>query len=168
MRVLGEGNYVRLARRGRWEYAERTNATGVVAVVAVTAADEMVLIEQPRPIVGRRVLDLPAGLAGDLGPRDTTARAARRELEEETGFRARRVERIGDIPSSPGMTNEIVTFFRARGLTRVSAGGGDASERIKVHVVPREDVAAFLARKIARGALVDVKLYAGLYLAGVP
>lgn len=162
--VLGEGKWVRLVRQGRWEYAERTNVTGIVSLVAVTARREIVLVEQMRAAVGRRVLELPSGLAGD-GGREGLARAARRELLEETGYRARRLERLAELAPSAGIVSEVVTLFRATGLRKAGKGGGDASERITVHRVPLGTAAGWLARRIRRGGLVDPKVYAGLHYA---
>lgn len=163
-KVLGKGKYLRLVREGRWEYVERVNTTGIVAIVGVTRGKELLLVEQERPAVKARVVELPAGLAGDLGA-ETLETAAQRELEEETGFTARRFERLGDFTSSAGLCTEIVTFFRARGLKRVGEGGGDASEDIDVHLVPLDRVAAWLKRK-ARDAIIDEKVYSGLWFAG--
>jgi ADP-ribose pyrophosphatase len=163
--VVGSGRYLRLLKRGHWEYVERVNATGVVAIVAVTDAGEIVLVEQERLPVGRSVIEIPAGLAGDKGEEDSLEEAARRELLEETGFEAERLEYLGDLPTSAGLTTEILTVYRAHGLRRVSEGGGDGSERIRVHLVPLAEVDDWLERRTAEGALVDVKLYAGLYFA---
>ena len=70
-RVLGEGRFLRLVDDHTWEYVERRNATGVVAIVAVTPAGELLLTEQHRPAVGTAVIDLPAGLAEDFLLSDT-------------------------------------------------------------------------------------------------
>ena len=88
---------------------------------------------------------------------------AHRELEEETGYRASRIDFIMAGPSSAGMSNEQVAFVRARGLHRVGPGGGDSTEEIVVHLVPRIGVAAWLAERSAAGYSIDPKLYAGLY-----
>jgi len=167
VKTIGEGKYLRLLKRGRWEFVERVNATGVVAMVAVTREGEIVLVEQHRPAVKRRVLELPAGLVGDVGGDRDEKRAARRELREETGFRAHRVEPVVAIPSSAGLTDETTVLYRCTGLRRVGEGGGIDGENIKVHLVPVEKAAAWLARRVKRGALVDAKVYAGLYYAGV-
>ncbi|MHC4548534.1 MAG: NUDIX hydrolase [Planctomycetota bacterium] len=160
--ILGEGRHLRLLRRGRWEFVERVGVEGIVVILAVTDADEVVCVEQERAAVGARVIDLPAGLVED----ESFEAAARRELEEETGFVAQRLERLAEATPSPGLSAEVVTFYRAHGLARVGPGGGDASERIEVHLVPRAGMEAWLQERIARGVLVDAKLYAGLYLAG--
>lgn len=164
--MLAEGKYLRLVRDDGWEYAERTRATGVVAIVAVTEG-RLLITEQYRKAVDRLVLDLPAGLAGDI-PGDESeelAIAAQRELLEEVGYSARRMTRLADCPSSPGLTSEIVTFFRAVGVRQAGAGGGDASESIRVHAVPLGTAAAWLKRRAKAGVLIDAKVYAGLYFA---
>jgi len=161
--TLGEGKYLRLVREGRWEYVQRVNATGIVLVVAVDDG-KLILVEQYRPAVGARVIDLPAGLAGDEGE-EALETAAARELEEETGYRAERFERLCEFVPSPGLSAEVVTLFRAVGLERVGPGGGDSSEAIVVHQVPLGEVDAWVARMTAEGALIDAKLYAGLHFA---
>ena len=166
LKPIGEGKFLRLVRRGRWEFVERVNATGVVAMVAVTSDDEIVLVEQYRTAVKRRVIELPAGLVGDVDGDDDFERAAKRELREETGYRAQRVERLVEIPGSAGLTSETTVLYRCRGLRRVAAGGGDETENITVHVLALAQVDSWLARRVRRGALVDAKVYAGLYYAG--
>lgn len=161
--VLGEGRHLRLVRDGRWEFVERIGVEGIVVILAITDEDELVCVEQERPAVGARVVDLPAGLVEEG---EGLEAAARRELEEEAGFRAARWERIGNATPSPGLSAEVVTFFQAHGLLRAGPGGGDESEDITVHLVPRSDFKLWLSRTRARGVLVDVKLYAGLYFAG--
>lgn len=163
--MLGEGRFLRLLRRGRWEYVERANATGVVAVVALTGGGEIVLVEQERPVLERRVIEIPAGLAGDVESEDTLEQAAARELMEETGFAAAEWRRVVDAPPSAGLTNELITFFLATGAYRVAEGGGEGSERITVHVVPLAGVGAWMREREAGGALIDMKLLAGLHIA---
>jgi ADP-ribose pyrophosphatase len=162
-RTLFNGRYLRLLQHGRWEYAERTNAGSAVIVVAVTPEDRVLFVEQFRVPIGARSIEMPAGLVGDLGATEPVEEAARRELLEETGWRAERIEFLMAGPSSSGMSNEIIAFVRAHGLTRVHAGGGDESEDITVHEVPRAGVAAWLDARRLAGYSIDPKLYAGLY-----
>jgi ADP-ribose pyrophosphatase len=113
---------------------------------------------------------LPAGLAG-AGARpagEPLEAAARRELVEETGWDATALERVAAGPPSAGVTSEVVTFFRARSLAKVGAGGGVEGEAITVHEVPLEGVEAFLAAREAAGVLVDPKVWAGLLFARRP
>ncbi|MEM8886343.1 MAG: NUDIX hydrolase, partial [Planctomycetota bacterium] len=112
MKTLAEGKFLRLLKRGRWEFVERVNASSVVAMLAVTRDDEIILVEQYRPAVRRRVIELPAGLVGDVDGDHDEVRAAKRELVEETGYRARRVEPLVSIPSSAGLTDETTVLYR--------------------------------------------------------
>lgn len=163
--TLHEGRFLRLMRRGRWEYAERVHPGGAVAIVAVTPAGELLLVEQYRAPLGHAVIELPAGLVGDDADRETESwqAAAARELEEETGWRAGRLERLTGGPTTPGLSNETVILARAFDLERVADGGGDASENIIVHAVPLEDVTGWLEARQREGLPPDAKIFAGLF-----
>ncbi len=162
------GRFLGLKERDRWEYAFRTNASGVVVLVPVTDAGELVLVEQYRIPVQSRVMELPAGLVGDTGDFDEDFKiAAHRELIEETGYRATLLEELLTSPSTPGMADEIITIYYASGLVRVGPGGGDGNEDITVHHLPLESAAAWLDARMAEGIMLDPKIYAGLYWAGM-
>lgn len=165
--TLAQGRFLRLVNAGGWEYAERVNASGVVAIVAVTADGAIILTEQYRPAVKMRVIDVPAGLAGDIpgGEKEALATAARRELLEETGYRALRMEFLTAGPPSAGMSSEMVTFFLAQNCRRVADGGGDDHEQIEVHAVPLEGAATWLHKRAGKRRCVDPKVYAALYFA---
>jgi len=152
------GKYICVVREGTWEYVERCG--GVQAVVILAEHDgKVVLIEQIRvPLGNRKCLELPAGLVGDEDPDATVEGTAVKELEEETGFTADRIEVIGQFFSSPGMVAEGFTLVRAHGLRRIGAGGGNKHEDIEVHFVARADIPAFVAGKRAEGYAIDVKL----------
>lgn len=162
-RVLFNGQYLRLKRKGHWEYAERTNASAAVIIVALTPQDKLLLVEQFRIPLGARSIEMPAGLVGDLDRNDTIEDAAARELIEETGWRAGRIQYLMRGPSSSGLSTEEVAFVRALDLEKIGPGGGDDSEDILVHEVPRHEVPAWLVARMAEGYHVDPKLYAGLY-----
>lgn len=161
--LLHEGEFLRLLRRRHWEFVERTNSRAVAVIVAVTPTDELVLVEQHRWPMGQPVIELPAGLVGDIDAAEPLIAAAHRELLEETGFRARRMEVLASGPTTAGLSNEVTTFCAAFDLERVAAGGGDATEDITVHLVPFADVDTWLARR-ADLAAIDPKIYAGLWL----
>jgi len=162
--TLFNGRWLRLMRRGRWEFAERMNPGGGVIIIAVTPQDQILFVEQWREAVRSKTIEMPAGLVGDLGDATESALvAASRELIEETGYRAGRVELLMAGPSSAGMSNEVISFVRAYDLTREHAGGGDHTEDIVVHEVPRAEAAAWLLRKAHEGYSIDPKLFAGLY-----
>jgi ADP-ribose diphosphatase len=155
--LMWAGKYVRALKRGKWEYASRTNDIGAVVILAEHDG-KMVLIDQPRVPTDCRCLELPAGLVGDQDPNATVEGTAIKELEEETGFTAERIERLGDFYSSPGMLSEGFTLVRAHGIRKVGAGGGDENEDINVHLVPRAEIPNFVEQKRAEGFGVDVKL----------
>ena len=161
------GRFLGMQERDQWEYAFRTNASGVVVLVPVTDAGELVLVEQYRIPVKSQVIELPAGLSGDTGDRDENLKtAAQRELLEETGYRAGFLEELLTCPSTPGMSDEIVTIFYAGGLERVGSGGGTDNENIIVHHVPLDSATQWLETRITEGIMVDPKIYAGLFWAG--
>ena len=167
LEIVSDGKHIQLVRRGGWEFARRKGISGIVGVLAVTEDRKLVLVEQHRPPVGARVLELPAGLAGDAKghEQEDLADAARRELFEETGYEARSVERVAAGAASAGMTDEIITLFRATGLTKTGEGTGDETEDITVHEVPLAGVVDWLAAREREGKLVDLKVYCGLYFA---
>jgi ADP-ribose diphosphatase len=155
--VMCEGKYVRLVKRGKWEFASRSDNINAVVVLAEYEG-KMILVDQPRVALGCRCVELPAGLVGDEDRSATPEATAIKELEEEAGFTAERVERLGDFYASPGMLSESFTLVRAHGVRRIGEGGGDENEDIKVHLVAREDIPNFVEQKRAEGFGIDVKL----------
>ena len=119
---------------GTWEYAERLNSPAGIVIIAVTPEDRLLLTEQYRVPMQKNVIELPAGLAGDeqYGGEESVE-AARRELREETGYEAAQWEQLMGGPTSPGLSNEVVIFFRGRNLRKVCSGGGTGDEKIHVH-----------------------------------
>jgi ADP-ribose pyrophosphatase len=164
--TLYEGAWLRLLRRGRWEYAERSHGGEGLAVIIVgrTPEDDVLFVEQFRVPLGAPTIEFPAGLVADTHDTDTIEAAARRELVEETGWEASRVEVLLTGPTSAGMTNERIAFARATGLRKVGSGGGVAGEDIVVHQVPAAQAPAWLMRKGEEGCELDLKLWAGLWL----
>ena len=163
--TLYEGKFLALRREGKWEYAERPHARGAAFIVAVTEAREIVLVEQYRVPLRRRCIELPAGIIGDeaaFADEDVEA-AALRELEEETGFRGARAERLLSGPIAAGMTSEILHLIRAHGLKRVHAGGGVDGEDITVHVVPLAGIGEWLAKQGQSGKWIEPRIYVGLW-----
>lgn len=163
--TLHEGRWLSLRKRGRWEYAERNNPGGAVIILAVTPADKVLFVEQYRVPILQNTIEMPAGLVGDLADQvdETALLAARRELEEETGYRCRRVEFVHRGPSSSGMSTEMIAFVRAWDLEKVGPGGGDETENIVVHEVPRSEAGAWLFARATEGYSIDPKLFAGLW-----
>ena len=163
--VLYEGRYVNLVTRDGWEYVERNRSSGVVLIVAVTEDRKLILTEQHRKPVGKAVLELPAGLVGDIPGEENESleTAAERELFEETGYRARHWTRLIEGPVSAGLSSEVITFLGARGLQKLGPGGGDANEDITVHEVLVDDVPSWLESRQSRQLMVDPKIMVGLF-----
>ncbi|WP_084584006.1 NUDIX hydrolase [Sphingomonas azotifigens] len=152
------GKWITVRRQGKWEYVARARGIRAVVIVAIDDQDRVILVDQYRVPMGRRSIELPAGLVGDTEEGDTIEAAARRELAEEAGYACERVEELGEYFASPGMVSESFTLVRAHGLTRIGDGGGVDGEDINVHHVPMAALPAFIADCRANGMGVDVKM----------
>lgn len=160
--ILGQGKWLMLKKVGKWEWVKRVNTTGVACIYAFTDDDEVILIEQERaPLQGRTVLEIPAGLVGDIAGQEEedNALAARRELIEETGYDADVLREVAQCPSSPGLSEEIITLYVARKLRKVGPGGGDDSEDITVYVIALANFHEFVCERMAAGVLVDPRVF---------
>ena len=158
--IMWQGQFVTAKRRGRWEYAGRSRGIRAAAIVAIDDDGHVLLVEQYRVPLGKRCLEIPAGLIGDHeGDEDEAPEAAAaRELEEETGYRADTWETLGEFYSSPGMVSESFTLLRASDLTKVGEGGGTDSEDIRVHRVALNNLSEFVAARRAEGLAIDVRI----------
>jgi len=155
MKPIFEGKKLLVFERDGWEFAERKKGKEAVAVIALTDDDELILVEQFRKPVNASVIDVPAGLVGDDGE-DDPARTAKKELEEETGFVADDVEFLAKSPTSPGITSEQVSFYRAASVRRT----GKSEDGIELHLVPRAKISEWLRE---RESLIDAKVWSALY-----
>lgn len=155
--IVWQGKFVTAKRKGKWEYVSRSR--GIKAAVILAVEDgHVLLVEQYRVPLGRNCVELPAGLIGDETEGEDPLEAAGRELEEETGYRAAKLESLDEYYSSPGMVSESFTLVRASGLTKVGDGGGTDGENITVHRVALSELKQFLETKRAENIGVDVRL----------
>lgn len=155
--IVWQGKFVTAKRKGKWEFVSRSR--GIKAAVILAIEDgHVLLVEQYRVPLGRNCIELPAGLIGDETKGEDPLEAAGRELEEETGYRAAKLESLGEYYSSPGMVSESFTLVRASGLTKVGDGGGTDGEDITVHLVALSALQSFLNTKRAEAMGVDVRL----------
>lgn len=159
-RTVWQGRFITAKTKGKWEFVSRARGIKAAVILAIDAEDHVILVEQFRVPLDRPCIELPAGLIGDEGGKageDATG-AAIRELEEETGYRADRMEVVGEFYSSPGMVSESFTLLKAHGLTRIGPGGGTDGEDITVHRVALAHLPQFIDMARGCGLGIDVRL----------
>lgn len=145
---------------GREGVREIARHPGGAVILPLFDDGSVLLVEQLRHPVGKRLLELPAG---KRAPGEEPASAARRELEEETGYRAGRLEKLLAFYTTPGFCDEELHLFRAVDLT--AAPGGPRREEgersMTLHRMPLEEARSL----IERGTIADAKTIIGLLLA---
>ena len=152
---------------GRAVAREIVEHPGAVVILPLHDDASVVMIDQYRHAVGRRMRELPAGLLDTLGEDPVTT--ARRELSEEVGYTAREWSVLIDVVSSPGFSDEAVRVFLARGLVEVGrpAGADDEEADLSVVRLPLADaVCQVLAGEIVNASTVAGLLAAQAVLAG--
>jgi ADP-ribose pyrophosphatase len=129
---------------------------GAVLIVPRLDGDRLALVRNYRVAVMQRLWELPAGT---LEPGEPPEIAAARELEEETGYRAARIEHLGDFYTSPGFCDELMRVYTAEKLEFVGQRL-EPHEDIEVGVVTVDEALAM----IDDGRIIDGKTIAALYL----
>ena len=130
---------------------------GSVVIVPILDQSRVVLVRQYRRAIDQDLLELPAGT---LSPGEPPAACARRELEEETGWRASRIRRIGAFYAAPGMSSEWMTMFLATDLTHTKAHP-EPDELLTPVILPLRTALA----KVRSGEICDAKSIIGLLFA---
>ena len=128
-----------------------------VILVPMPDSEQVILVRQYRYAVDGWIWELPAG---NVEPGEDPETAARRECAEETGWTARRVERIGAFYPTPGYCDEVMIFYRLTELTATARLGLDADEVLE----PRIFTLDAARRMIADGPVTDMKTALGLRL----
>lgn len=141
---------------GRHMTREVVRHPGAVLIVPVLDSEDVVMIRNLRIAVNEVLWEFPAG---KLEPGEAPEHAAPRELEEETGYRAGRIRKIGEFYTSPGFANELMRVFVAENLTPVQQRL-QPGEEIEVHTVSVDDALAM----VRDGRLRDSKSIAGLLM----
>lgn len=164
-KVHYRGQYLAMLEHDTKEYFHNIRAQGIVLIIPLTPAHEVIFIEQYRIVLDSKVIEYPAGMAGDeIEFRDESfVTAAERELLEEAGYECDNMRFLFAAPTSPGATTEIVNFYLALDCRKTAEGGGDASEDIAVHKIPLTGAHNWLEKKAASGILIDPRIYTGLY-----
>ena len=130
---------------------------GAVAIIAITDENKLVLVRQYRRPTGEVLLEIPAGVPGK---EEQGTEAARRELEEETGYQAKSIKNIFAGYSSPGYSDELIEFYLATELTLAPAHP-DEDEFVEVELI---DLKAGL-NLIKTGKIKDNKTAVGIMIA---
>ncbi len=132
---------------------------GGAVAVPITDAGDFVLVRQYRFAASGRLLEFPAGT---LEPNEPAAITIRRELEEETGYRAQAWESLGDFYVAPGYSDEVIYAFLARDLEKLATPPAqDEDEDIEVVIMPPTE----LERAIFSGEIADAKTISAYFLA---
>ena len=144
--------------QGTWSYVTRQGEVSAVVIIARTAGVDpvLVLVEEYRPPLGRRVIAFPAGLV-DAG--ETMEDAALRELREETGWEGELTRLDPPVYSSPGLTDECMAFAHVR-LSRKVTARPEADEDIRVLTVLQSELKQRLEEWSKAGFALDAKLWA--------
>ena len=142
---------------GRRTQREVVEHGEVVVMVPVDASGQVLLVRQYRLPAGQSLLEVPAG---SVDPGESVEEAVQRELQEETGYRADRLQRLGGFFISPGYCTEFMHLFLATGLSEAAAAA-DADEWITVERFPLAEA----LRLVASGDIRDAKSIIGLLLA---
>jgi ADP-ribose pyrophosphatase len=134
---------------------------GAVAIVALDDEGKIVLVNQYRPAVGARLEELPAGILDVDG--ESALDTAKRELVEEAGLVADEWNVLVDLHSSPGMTDEAVRVFLARGLAQGSDDFEPEHEELTL-AVSREPLTETV-RRVLSGGVTNASAVAGILAA---
>jgi ADP-ribose pyrophosphatase len=134
------------------------NHPGAVIIAPFLNKDTVVMMSQFRPALKKYIYELPAGT---LDPHETIATCARRELLEETGFKSKKLTKLGSIYPVPGYSTEIIHIFKAEHLTLTQA---EPEEYEVIEIVPMTKLQ--VRRLLAQGKLMDAKTICTLAFCG--
>ena len=161
-RLIYDGQVVKLrvdtvrmpgGRETRREIVEHSDC---VAIVAIDADDNVLLVKQFRKSVEKELLEIPAG---GIDPGEDTVTTVHREMQEETGYLPQKVERLGGFYSTPGYCTEYLHLYLATDLT-LSQLFAEDTESIKLVRVLISQIPSL----ITSGSICDAKSIAGLLI----
>ncbi len=130
---------------------------GSVVLIPIDSQGNLVFVHQYRHAAGKDLLELPAGTLDDKEPPEV---CAAREIREETGFAAGRLEKIGEFYLAPGYSSEFMIVFLATNLTP-NPLEADEDEFLRVEPIPLAEA----LQRAERGEIPDAKTLAALFLA---
>lgn len=132
---------------------------GATAIVPFLTKDNILLIRQYRPVVDKYIWEIPAGT---LKRGESPVRCAKRELEEEVGYKAGAIKYLAHIYTTPGFTNECIHMYKASRLSKVKVKP-ESDEILSV----RNFTAREIRRMFKKGRIIDAKTIAGLAICGI-
>lgn len=159
-KLLYDGKIIKLKlqdvelQNGRKTKREIVNHPGGVAILAFKDENTILMVEQFRKPIEKMILEIPAG---KLEAGENPETCGRRELEEETGYRAEKFTYLGQIVSSPGFCDEVIHIFKAEKLYKGQIGG-DEDEFINVMEIKKDKV----IEMIKNGEIIDAKTICAL------
>lgn len=138
---------------GRRTFREVVVQPGAVAIVPVTEEGDVFLVRQFRYAVGSELYEIPAGI---LESGESPEQCAVRELSEEVGLIAGRIEKLGQFYTSPGVMNEVMHLYRATNLIKTEHTTEEGISVVRMSLGQAID-------KIRKGEIVDAKTICGLF-----
>jgi ADP-ribose pyrophosphatase len=132
---------------------------GAAAMVPMLNKNTVLLVKQYRYAAGGFIWEIPAGT---LNPGESPIECAKRELVEETGYSADKLEKLTEIIPVPGYSDECIHLYLATGLKK-AVQNLDKDEMLNVHEINMDDA----LKMIAKGEIIDSKTISGLYLASI-
>ena len=141
------------SRSGSFVYLDTSDWCNVIAL---TADDEIVMIEQFRHGLGAVTLELPGGV---VDPGEGPAEACARELREETGYTGGPVQMLGSVSANPAMQNNHCHVGLIREACLTASTSFDPHEQIAVRLVPRSEIPALVSRGVIHHSLIVASLY---------
>jgi ADP-ribose pyrophosphatase len=131
---------------------------GGAVVVAVKDDGKIIMVHQFRYPLQKKIFELPAG---KLDNNEDPYNCAVRELEEETGYRAKKVEKLGQIYTTPGFCTEILHIYIAKELIHGEHNREEGEQGMEIFELSKQEI----EEKIKTGEITDAKTICGIYLA---
>jgi ADP-ribose pyrophosphatase len=138
---------------------------GAVAIIAITEEKKLVVVEQYRKALDRSIIEIPAG---KIEPNEEPEKTAIRELEEETGYGAKRFSYLQSFATSPGFADEVIHLYLAQDLYKISdPAKGDDDEFLNLLEITIDEAEAMMhSKEIFDAKTAYAVLYAKNFLKG--
>jgi 8-oxo-dGTP pyrophosphatase MutT (NUDIX family) len=168
--VVYDGRYIKTVRRhflntsGKkkyWEMVQRKIFGKIVAIVPITPKKEIILTKIYRIPIKKYVIELCAGLTDKKGEKELET--IKRELLEETGYKAEKIKKIITGPYNSGLSETEMTIYLGINAKRIQKPVLEDSEDIEIIKIPLSKIHSYLQNP-PKGVLVDIKIFSILFL----